>query len=145
MEYLVSRLAPDEQLHYYLGFYYWKTESDAEKSMEHYELAVDLGLSPNLGVYYQRMGDIMAAEKKHRSALKNYELAQKYGNKNPVIHFHMAVAFDHVYKKDKKRPLESYKEYLKNYDGKKADFKAYAEKRVEEITYYEEVMWKGDF
>lgn len=144
LEYLAERVTPDEQIHYFLGFCLWKSEADAEKSMEHYEKAVELGLSPNLGVYHQRMGDIMGVEKRHRSALKNYELAQNYGNNDPVIHFHMAVAFDHVYEKDKKRPLKCYQDYLKNYNGKNEEFRAYAQKRVDEITYYEEVMWKGN-
>ena len=144
MELLKSSTPPDEQLHYFLGFCYWKSEQDAERSLENYELAIQLGLSPNLGVYYQRMGDIKAAQNKFRLALKNYELAQKYGNNDPVIHFHMAVAFDHVFEKDKKRPLKSYQSYLADYDGKNEEFRAYAQKRVEEIKYYEEVMWKGN-
>ncbi|HFA47388.1 MAG TPA: tetratricopeptide repeat protein [Bacteroidetes bacterium] len=143
MEYILEKKEPNEQLHYFLGFCYNKLDS-IEKSIEHYELAVEEGLSPNLGVYYQHMGDIMAKQDKHRTALKNYELAQKYGNTDPVIFFHMAVAFDHVYIKDKKRPLSFYKKYLANYDAKNPDFKAYAKKRVEEIDYYEKYIWKGN-
>lgn len=144
MEYLVERVDPDEQLHYFLGFCYWKIEKDAVKSIEHFDLAIELGLSPNLGVYYQRIGDVKLVENKHRSALKNYELALNYGNEDPEIHFHMAVAFDHIYLKDKKRPLEGYKKYLAQYNGKNKEFKAYAQKRVEEIEYYENEIWKGN-
>ena len=143
MEYYIEKKEPSEQMHYFLGFCYNKIDS-VEKSIRHYELAVEEGLSPNLGVYYQHLGDIMAKKDKHRHALKNYEQAQKYGNADPVIYFHMAVAFDHVYIKDKKQPFEFYKKYLKNYDSKNPDFKKYAEKRVAEIDYYEKYIWKGN-
>ena len=143
MEYYAEKKQPNEQMHYFMGFCYNKLDS-MEKSVEHYELAIEEGLSPNLAVYYQHLGDIMANQEKHRHALKNYELAQNYGNQDPVIYFHMAVAFDHVYIKDKKRPFEFYKKYLANYDAKNPDFKKYAEKRVTEIDYYEKHIWKGN-
>jgi tetratricopeptide (TPR) repeat protein len=143
LEYYLERKDPNEQMHYFLGFCYNKMDS-IEKSIAHYDLAITEGLSPNLGVYYQHLGDIMAKKEKHRHALKNYEKAQQYGNSDPVIYFHMAVSFDHLYKREKKRPFEFYKKYLDKYDSKNPDFKKYAEKRVAEIDYYEKHIWKGN-
>lgn len=143
MEYFIKKKEPNEQMHYFLGFCYHKMDS-LERSIAHYEKAVEEGISPNLSVYYQHMGDIMAQKEKHRHALKNYEQAIKYGNQDPVVYFHMAVAFDHVYIKDKKRPFEYYKKYIAAYDAKNPEFKKYAEKRIAEIDYYEKHIWKGN-
>ena len=142
LEYYVDRKEPNEQVHYFLGFCYHKMDS-LEKSVDHYEKAIEAGISPNVGVYYQHLGDIQANQNKHRQALKYYDLALSYGNEDPVIFFHMAVAFDHLQKKDKKRPLELYKKYLAKAKSKDEEFHTYAKKRVEEIEYYEKHIWKG--
>lgn len=142
LEHLLKHKEPNEQLHYFTGFCYLQLDS-LEKSMAQYELAIQAGLSPNLGTYHEHLGSIFSKKNQYRAALKNYETAQEYGNKSPTVYFHMATALDQLQKKDKKRPLELYKKYLSLYDGKDPSFKAYAENRVQEIEHYEKHIWKG--
>lgn len=133
---------PNEQLHYFLGRCYQALDS-LPQSFTQYELAILAAQSPNIGFYYQLMGDVTAQQKRHKQSLKYYELAQENGNSDPVIYFHQATALDLLNTKDKHKAIEQYKKFLKNEDGKKPDLRQYAKKRVEELEYYEKHIWKG--
>jgi tetratricopeptide (TPR) repeat protein len=143
LHYLAVHKPPNEQLHFFMGRCYHHLDS-LEQSFAQYDLAIQAAQSPNIAYYHQLMGDVTGQQKRYKLALKYYEQALENGNKDPVIYFNMAAAFDQLNAKDKKRAIEYYKKYLKNEDGKRLDLKQYAEKRVGELGYYEKHIWKGD-
>lgn len=143
LHYLLEKKPPNERLYYYAGLCYQKLDS-TELAVQHFELAIEAGLSPNLGLYHQRIGDVMYQQDKYKLALKYFELAQGYGNDDPGILFQMAAAFDQLFTKDKKRALEFYRKYLAQADGKNKEWRAYAERRVGEIAGGKAAAGKGE-
>ncbi len=142
-EYILERKNPTEQMHYFMGFCYQK-QGEFTLSLEHFNKAIEQGISPNIGTYYQRIGDVNSAKKDYRKSVEAYETALAYKAADPVIHFHLAVGYDHLYTKKKQKPLRLYKQYIATKDTAFPDFMAYAKQRVKELEYYEKNMWKGD-
>jgi tetratricopeptide (TPR) repeat protein len=144
LQHLLQRTTnPNEQLHYFLGRCYQQMDS-LTQSFTQFELAVQAAQSPNIAFYYQLMGDVASEQKRYKTALKYYELAQKNGNQAPLLLFDMATALDQLDAKDKRKTIEFYKKYLKNDDGKNPVQTKYAKQRVGELEHYEKHIWKGD-
>jgi tetratricopeptide (TPR) repeat protein len=142
-DYLMKRRNPNEHTHYFLGFCYQKLNEFA-KSEEQYGRAIELGISQNIAVYYQRSGDVLAMQKSHKAALDAYSKALDFGATDPVILFHMGISYDILNKSDKRKSLEMYRKYLRSNDPNNPDFRKYAAQRIGEIDYYNKNIWKGD-
>jgi tetratricopeptide (TPR) repeat protein len=115
-----------EKLHYYLASAYEK-KGNLVGALEHYEKAVESGISPDLDLYHRNVGRLALKENNHKKAFAAYKDAYKYGN-DPVLLYYMAAAADNYYK-DKSIAISYYKKYLKS-DHSHKEYKNYATKRV---------------
>lgn len=122
---LVDDRSP-EKLHYYLATAYEKRENMVG-AMEHYEKAVESGISPDLDLYHRNVGRLALKANKHKLAIAAYKDAYKYGE-DPVVLYYLAAASDNYYK-DKSIAIGYYKKYLKSTHNHK-EYKDYAAKRV---------------
>ena len=115
-----------EKLHYYLATAYEK-KGNQIGALEHYEKAVESGISPDLDLYHRNVGRLALKENMHKKALAAYKDAYKYG-KDPVLLYYMAAAADNYYK-DKSIAIAYYKKYLKS-NHNHLEYQDYAKKRV---------------
>lgn len=100
-----------EKLHYYLATAYEK-QGELNGALEHYELAVKFGRSPDLDMYHRNTARLANSEKKYKKAIEHYKDAYKYG-KDPVVLYYLATICD-IYYKDKSIAINYYKKYLKS-------------------------------
>ena len=115
-----------EKLHYYLATAYEK-KGNVTGAMEHYEKAVENGISPDLDLYHRNVGRLALKANKYKKAIAAYKDAYKYGE-DPVILYYLAAAADNYYK-DKSIAIGYYKKYLKS-SHNHIEYKDYAKKRV---------------
>ena len=122
---LVDDRSP-EKLHYYLATAYEK-KNNMDGAMEHYQKAVESGISPDLDLYHRNVGRIALKANKYKVAIAAYKDAYKYGN-DPVVLYYLAAATDNYYK-DKSIAIGYYKKYLKSNHNHK-EYNDYAANRV---------------
>lgn len=115
-----------EKLHYYLATAYEK-KGNLSGAMEHYEKAVENGISPDIDLYHRNVGRLALKADKHKKALTAYKDAYKYGN-DPVLLYYLAATADNYYK-DKNIAIRYYKKYLMS-DHRHEQYMEYARKRV---------------
>ena len=115
-----------EKLHYYLATAYEK-KGNLNGAMQHYEKAVESGVSSDLDLYHRNVGRLALKNNNYKKALSAYKDAYKYGE-DPVLLYYMAAASDHYYK-DKSIAIGYYKKYLKS-GHSHIEYMDYAKKRV---------------
>jgi tetratricopeptide (TPR) repeat protein len=115
-----------EKLHYYLATAYEK-KGNMGGALEHYEKAVESGISPNLDLYHRNVGRLALKQNKHKKAFAAYKDAYKYGN-DPVLLYYIAAAADNYYK-DKSIAIGYYKKYMMS-NHRHQEYRDYVKKRV---------------
>lgn len=124
LEEITRRKEDTEHTHQYLGLAYRK-KGDAKKGIEHFEKAIQKGISEKIDSYYADLGAIYESQGSYRKAIEQYQKAQTYQMK-PEYTFFLARNHDLAYK-DKKTALKLYEQYVATKDP---EFKGYAEQRI---------------
>ena len=127
LEAIVDRGKDSEYTHHYLGLAY-RSKEEQEKSIEHFERAIELGISEKMGDFQADLASVLIEQNNYRSAIAHYREALKY--KPAAEHlFHLARACDQYYK-DKKIAMKYYEQYLSTDDKK---FRNYTEQRIKQL------------
>lgn len=95
--------------HYYLGLCY-EAMGETEYAEVQFRQAVNKSLSPNLPVYYEKLGLTQQELGDHPKAIENLTMAKKLGG-DPEIYYHLGRSFD-AYYEDKDVALRSYQSYI---------------------------------
>ncbi|MBK7873103.1 MAG: tetratricopeptide repeat protein [Saprospiraceae bacterium] len=127
LEHIVTREEDTEHTHQYLGLAYRK-KGDAEKSIAHFEKAIEKGISGKVHSYYGDLGAIYEEKGDYRKAITHYQKAYEYEPQAEYVFF-QARNNDLAYR-DKRIALKQYEQYLATKDPK---FKEYAEQRIQQI------------
>ena len=109
-ERIVAKGKDGESTHYYLALAY-DGLNDKKKAIEHYQKAIELGISENTALYYRNLGADFEDIHDLRSAIKSYKSALIYTNASSV-YYDLGRICD-VYYKDKKIALKYYNKFLK--------------------------------
>lgn len=121
---LVKREKDTEHTHHYLGIAFQKMDS-LERSIEHFETAIEKGISERIEVYYSDLGSIYETQKDYKSAIQHYEKAYEYSSSAEMLFF---LARNHdLYYKDKKMAMRYYQKYWDSGDLK---YRKYTEDRI---------------
>ena len=99
-----------------------------ERSIEHFETAIEKGISEKVDIYYSDLGSIYEEQKDYKSAIQHYEKAYEYSSTAETLFF---LARNHdLYYKDKKMAMRYYQKYWNSGDLK---YRKYTEERMERL------------
>lgn len=115
-----------EKLHYYLATAFEK-QNNIEGALDHFDKAVQYGVSPDLDLYHRNVARLANKEKKYKKAIDAYQDAYKY-SKDPAILYYLAAASDNYYK-DKSIAIRYYNLYIKS-SHNHPEYVEYSKKRV---------------
>ncbi len=124
---IISKRQASEYTHYHMAVAL-EAQGKLEESIKHYDLAIELGISENIPVYYKNLAKLYVDTKALRAAITAYKEAYEYSGK-PEHLFQIARNSD-LYYKDKKIALRYYKKYLAT---KHAAYRSYAKERVAQL------------
>ncbi len=127
LEAIVKRLEDTEHTHHYLGLAYRK-KGNIAKSIEHFEQALQRGISGKVHIYHADLGAIHEEKGDYRRAIVHYQKAREYEPKAEYLFF-LARNHDLAYK-DKRIALKQYEQYLATKDEK---YRKYAEDRIQQL------------
>ncbi|MCP3927873.1 MAG: hypothetical protein GY705_02095 [Bacteroidetes bacterium] len=127
LERIIDREKDSEHTHHYLGLAY-QTKEEMEKAENHFLLAIEKGISPQIGEYYDGLATIMKKQNKLREAIRYFEKALEFGARGESI-FQLAHTCD-LYYKDKKIALRYYQQYLNSSNEK---YREHAEVRIVQL------------
>lgn len=113
-----------ENTHYYLAVSY-KKMGDYTNAIHHYKAAIAEGISPELGTYYQNLGEIYQLEGKGEYAYHAFTLANEFVQDGKTL-FYLAQ-YAEINEKNKPKAIELYKNYLTSNDS---TFKKSVEARI---------------
>ena len=113
MEFLLSKGLKADWIYYFLGASYQQV-NDPLKAIEFLNLAIEEGISDNIGTYYTQLGMAYEDAKDFRNAIRNYKSAYET-SKADILLYHLARNYD-VYYKDKTQAQVYYKRYLDSDD-----------------------------
>jgi tetratricopeptide (TPR) repeat protein len=119
-----------EVVHYYLGLAY-RAMGKLNKSIEHFEKAIDMGISNNISTYYTNLAITWEEQGVFGESIKAYQAAYR-SSKNKILLYHLARNYD-LYYEDKKTALKYYELYLATNDTGNAKFNDYSKHRISEI------------
>lgn len=134
LERILAREKDTEHTHHYLGLAY-RTKGDLEKAETHFQRAIELGISEQIGDYYAGLAAISEEKGTLREAIRLYEKALDYGSGGETI-FHLARNCD-LYYKDKKIALRYYEQYLNSPDQKYRDYARQRIPQLREIIHFQ--------
>lgn len=124
---ITDREEDTEHTHHYLGLAH-REIGNMEKSQQHFDRAIDKGISPKVGTYYSELGNLAERQYDLRTAIDHYRTALSYGA--PVEnHFFVARVSDQYFK-DKSIALRHYQDYLST---KHEEYQAYTEQRIQQL------------
>jgi len=121
-----------EHTHFYLALAYQK-KSNSERSIHHYEKAIEKGISGNIGKYYAGLARQFKRENKLKDAIIAYGEAWDYVG-NPSHLFQKAQLSEQYYK-DKSIALAEYRKCIK-YKSLRTDELAFAADRIRLLKEY---------
>lgn len=127
LEAIVAREKDTEHTHHYLGLGYLEKE-EPEKAETHLRRAIELGISPKMGIYHGDLASLLASRDHYKGAIDHYQAAYEH-DPQPEFLFHLARQSD-LYYRDKRIALRHYRDYLDTRDPK---FRAYAEQRITQL------------
>ena len=130
MEFLIRKGIKADWIFYYLGVSYQQM-NDPLKGIEFLNLAIEEGISDNIGTYYTQLGMAYEEMKDFKNAIRTYKAAYEQ-SKADILLYHLARNYD-VYYKDKKPAKIYYKKYLDSDDTLKMA-KKYSEYRLEILS-----------
>ncbi len=130
MEKVIKNKQGSEVIHYYLGLAY-RANGDFEKSVYHFEQAIDKGITDNISSYYTNLAVTYEEMKNFKESIKAYQTAYK-SSKNKILLYHLARNYD-AYYKDKEIALRYYEKYVTMNDTDNIEFKDYSKHRISEL------------
>ncbi|HEX8038319.1 MAG TPA: tetratricopeptide repeat protein [Chryseosolibacter sp.] len=130
MEFLLSKGLKADWIYYFLGASYQQV-NEPLKAIEFLSLAIEEGISDNIGTYYTQLGMAYEDAKDFRNAIRNYKAAYET-SKADILLYHLARNYD-VYYKDKTQAQVYYKRYLESDDTIKLA-KDYSRHRLNALT-----------
>lgn len=130
LEKIVKNKQETEVIHYYLGLAY-RTIGEIEKSLHHFEQAINMGVTDNLSSYYTNLAVTYEDQKNYKESIRAYQAAYK-SSKNKILLYHLARNYDSYYE-DKETALRYYERYLTMNDSGNVEFKDYSNHRISEL------------
>lgn len=130
MEFLLSKGLKADWIYYFLGASYQQV-NEPLKAIEFLSLAIEEGISDNIGTYYTQLGMAYEDAKDFRNAIRNYKAAYET-SKADILLYHLARNYD-VYYKDKTQAQVYYRRYLNSDDTIKLA-KEYSRHRLNALT-----------
>lgn len=127
LEQIVQRQEDNEHTHHYLGTGYQKRK-DFAKSEEHYQKAIERGISPKIALYYQDLASIYEEKGDYKKAIECYQKSYEYEPAKEVL-FHLARNHD-LYYKDKRMAMRFYEQY---YNSGHEKYRKYADERITQL------------
>ena len=103
-----------ENTHYYLAVAYKKL-NDYPNAIQHYKKAIAEGISPELGTYYQNLGEIYQLDGQSKEAFHAFSMANEFMQDGKTL-FYLAQ-YAEINEKNKSKALELYKSYLVSNDS----------------------------
>lgn len=131
LEQIVGRKKDTDKTHHYLGLAYFY-KKDYERGEEHLRQAIELGISPNMGNYYEDLANLNLKQKDRPEAIRNYRRALEYKT-DPQTLYLLANQTD-VYYRDKSIALNYYQQYLASSDS------TYRQDAADRVRYLREVV-----
>jgi tetratricopeptide (TPR) repeat protein len=113
MEYLLGKQIKADWIYYFLGTAYQQV-GDPLKAIEYLNLAVEEGISDNIGTYYTQLASAYEEARDFKNAIRNYKAAYET-TKTDILLYHLARNYD-VYYKDKTQAQIYYRKYLDSGD-----------------------------
>lgn len=111
------------------------TKEELDKAEEHFKIAIEKGVSPQMGEFHAGLAALLEEKNQLREAIRYYEKAIEYGADAETI-FHLARNCD-LYYKDKNIALRHYQKYLKTKDNKYREYTARRLKQLKEIIHFQ--------
>jgi tetratricopeptide (TPR) repeat protein len=113
MKFLVKKNVEADWVYYYLGVAYQQTQ-DPVNAITFLNMAVEKGISENIGSYYTQLAMAYEETKDFKNAIRNYKAAYET-SKADILLYHLARNYD-VYYKDPRQAQVYYKKYLDSDD-----------------------------
>jgi len=114
LEKIVERDEATDKTHHYLGLAYFY-KKDYEKADEHLSLAIELGVSPKMGDYYEDLAQVKLKTSHRPQAIALYKKALEF-KQDPETLYLLANQSD-IYYRDKSIALRLYQEYVSSGDS----------------------------
>ncbi len=130
MEFLLANGLKSDWIYYFLGASYHQVHEPL-KAIEFLNLAIEEGISDNIGTYYTQLAMAYEEAKDFKNAIRNYKTAYET-SKTDILLYHLARNYD-VYYKDKTQAQVYYKRYLDSGDTIKLA-KDYSRHRLNALT-----------
>jgi tetratricopeptide (TPR) repeat protein len=130
MEFLMKKNVEADWVYYYLGVAFQQTH-DPVKAITFLNMAVEKGISENIGSYYTQLAMAYEEAKDFKNAIRNYKAAYET-SKADILLYHLARNYD-VYYKDPRQAQVYYKKYLDSDDTIKLA-KQYSQYRLEVLS-----------
>ena len=130
LEKIVKNKQESEVIHYYLGLAY-RTNGNLEKSINHFNQAINMGITDNITSYYTNLAVTYEDGGNFKESIKAYQAAYK-SSKNKILLYHLARNYDSYYE-DKETALRYYERYLALNDTGNIEFKDYSKHRISEL------------
>ena len=124
---IIGREKDSEHTHHYLALAY-ELKGEREKALEHFELAIEKGISKKVPRYHQDLAELNEKSGNYFEAYHHYKSAYDYKADDELL-FHIAHNAD-KYFKDKKIAMRYYQRYAKTSNLKYRD---YATQRIEQL------------
>jgi tetratricopeptide (TPR) repeat protein len=113
MQYLLRKEIKADWIYYFLGTSYQQV-GDPIKAIEYLNLAVEEGISDNIGTYYTQLASAYEEARDFKNAIRNYKAAYET-TRTDILLYHLARNYD-VYYKDKTQAQIYYRKYLDSGD-----------------------------
>jgi tetratricopeptide (TPR) repeat protein len=113
MQFLVGKNVEADWVYYYLGVAYQQVH-DPVNAITFLNMAVEKGISENIGSYYTQLAMAYEDAKDFKNAIRSYKAAYET-SKADILLYHLARNYD-VYYKDPRQAQLYYKKYLDSDD-----------------------------
>lgn len=130
LENLLRKGEDSERVHHYLAIAYRDLE-EIDKSVMHYEKAIEKGISKQVPAYYEELGDLMILAGNQREAISAYKKAYEFAPKARLLYL-LGYLSDQYYR-DKQIALRWFEQYL---DSGDQEFREYTLARVRQLKEY---------
>jgi tetratricopeptide (TPR) repeat protein len=130
LEKVIKSSQESEVIHYYLGLAF-KALGELGRSVMHFELSIQHGISNNISAYYTNLAVTYEEQGKFGESIKAYQAAYK-SSKDKILLYHLARNYDSYYQ-DKKTALRYYEMYLAANDTGSVEIKDYSKHRISEL------------
>jgi len=129
---VIARERDSEHTHHYLAMAH-ELKGEFDKSVEHYEIAIEKGISKKVPRYHEDLAKLYEKANKFYKAYENYKAAYDYKPKKELL-FHIAHNADRYYK-DKNIAMRYYKKYEKTKDLKYKEYTTQRMKQLKEVIH----------